>query len=328
VLFAVRYQPLSAANFASGPVTSSGPNIVRVGYANGGTFSFGFLIVNEGQLPVRIQDPDHRSEPAAGPGQARDGRETLRRQPQRVRSLPREVPPVHVGRRRSPMDRGSDALRELRSLRGGHIRDVHAIQGDLHRARAHEACLGPAPQGHRGGLASRLRVRRGPPDARWVLNHTLENSRAEPGALSTTIRRARGYTGSYVWSLILHLGSKLGRLRARGIPQWKRQLAEGRAPARRRDVAGGPTGRREPGSEPRRPQLRCSPWVRDRDVEGAAAELTEQPSPSRGGAERRDRVHPAGAEYGALAPPDPGSAGRERRGQDRDAGGRGPVAAT
>jgi len=55
VLFAVRYQPLSAANFASGPVTSSGPNMVRVGYANGGTFSFGFLIVNEGQLPVKIQ---------------------------------------------------------------------------------------------------------------------------------------------------------------------------------------------------------------------------------------------------------------------------------
>ena len=55
VLFAVRYQPLSAANFASGPVTSSGPNMVRLGYANGGTFSFGFLIVNDGQLPVKVQ---------------------------------------------------------------------------------------------------------------------------------------------------------------------------------------------------------------------------------------------------------------------------------
>ena len=55
VLFAVRYQPLSAANFASGPVTSSGANMVRVGYANGGTFSFGFLIVNDGQLPVKVQ---------------------------------------------------------------------------------------------------------------------------------------------------------------------------------------------------------------------------------------------------------------------------------
>ena len=40
VVFAVRYQPLTAANFASGPVTSSGANVVRVGYANGGTFSF------------------------------------------------------------------------------------------------------------------------------------------------------------------------------------------------------------------------------------------------------------------------------------------------
>jgi len=55
VLFALRYQPLSAANFASGPVTSSGANVVRVGYANGGTFSFGFLVVNDGPLPVKIQ---------------------------------------------------------------------------------------------------------------------------------------------------------------------------------------------------------------------------------------------------------------------------------
>lgn len=55
VLFAVRYQPLSAANFASGTVASAGPNTVRVGYENGGTFSFGFLIVNDGQLPVKVQ---------------------------------------------------------------------------------------------------------------------------------------------------------------------------------------------------------------------------------------------------------------------------------
>ena len=55
VVFAVRYQPLTAANFASGPVTSSGANVVRVGYANGGTFSFGFLVVNDGPLPVKIQ---------------------------------------------------------------------------------------------------------------------------------------------------------------------------------------------------------------------------------------------------------------------------------
>ncbi|HEX9123215.1 MAG TPA: hypothetical protein VF984_07635 [Actinomycetota bacterium] len=55
VLFAVRYQPLSAANLASGPVTQSGGNMVRVGYANGGTFAFGFLVVNDGPLPVKIQ---------------------------------------------------------------------------------------------------------------------------------------------------------------------------------------------------------------------------------------------------------------------------------
>ncbi len=33
----------------------SGANMVRVGYANGGTFSFGFLLVNDGPLPVKIQ---------------------------------------------------------------------------------------------------------------------------------------------------------------------------------------------------------------------------------------------------------------------------------
>ena len=55
VVFAVRFQPLAAANFASGPVTSSGANVVRVGYVNGGTFTFGFLLVNDGPLPVKIQ---------------------------------------------------------------------------------------------------------------------------------------------------------------------------------------------------------------------------------------------------------------------------------
>jgi hypothetical protein len=55
VLFALRYQPLSAANFASGSVAQSDSKMVRVGYANGGTFSFGFLVVNDGPLPVRIQ---------------------------------------------------------------------------------------------------------------------------------------------------------------------------------------------------------------------------------------------------------------------------------
>jgi hypothetical protein len=53
VAFAVRYQPLSAANFA-GTVTESG-NMIRLEYANGGTFSFGFLLVNDGPLPLKIQ---------------------------------------------------------------------------------------------------------------------------------------------------------------------------------------------------------------------------------------------------------------------------------
>ncbi len=55
VLFALRYQPLSAANFASGTVTESGPGMIRLEYANGGTFSFGFLLVNDGPLPLKIQ---------------------------------------------------------------------------------------------------------------------------------------------------------------------------------------------------------------------------------------------------------------------------------
>jgi hypothetical protein len=55
VLFALRYQPLSAANFASEPVPQSDPNLIRVAYTSGGTFSFGFLVVNDGPLPVKIQ---------------------------------------------------------------------------------------------------------------------------------------------------------------------------------------------------------------------------------------------------------------------------------
>jgi len=54
VLFAVRYQPLSAANFAS-TVTESGPGMIRLDYTTGGTFSFGFLLVNDGPLPLKIE---------------------------------------------------------------------------------------------------------------------------------------------------------------------------------------------------------------------------------------------------------------------------------
>jgi hypothetical protein len=55
VLFALRYQPISAANFASESVAQPDQKLVRVGYANGETFSFGFLVVNDGPLPVKIQ---------------------------------------------------------------------------------------------------------------------------------------------------------------------------------------------------------------------------------------------------------------------------------
>jgi hypothetical protein len=55
VLFALRYQPLTTANFASDPVPQVEANVVRVGYTSGGTFAFGFLVVNDGPLPVKIQ---------------------------------------------------------------------------------------------------------------------------------------------------------------------------------------------------------------------------------------------------------------------------------
>jgi hypothetical protein len=55
VLFAVRYQPVSSANFASGSGTESGPNMLRLYYTSGGTFSFGFMLVNDGPVPLKIQ---------------------------------------------------------------------------------------------------------------------------------------------------------------------------------------------------------------------------------------------------------------------------------
>src|ERR671911_1440421 len=55
VLFALRYQHISAANFASQSVPQADQNVVRVTYTSGGTFSFGFLVVNDGPLPVKIQ---------------------------------------------------------------------------------------------------------------------------------------------------------------------------------------------------------------------------------------------------------------------------------
>lgn len=55
VVFVVRYQPLSTGNFtSSGPVTADGANGIRVAYTGGGTFSFGFLLINDGPVPLTI----------------------------------------------------------------------------------------------------------------------------------------------------------------------------------------------------------------------------------------------------------------------------------
>jgi hypothetical protein len=55
VIVAARYQPLSAANLASGSVTQSGPNMLEVQYRSGGTLAIGFLLVNDGPFPAQIQ---------------------------------------------------------------------------------------------------------------------------------------------------------------------------------------------------------------------------------------------------------------------------------
>jgi hypothetical protein len=54
VVFALRYQPLSAANLASDAASQSGPTLVAR-YQEGATFSLGFLLVNDGPLPLKIQ---------------------------------------------------------------------------------------------------------------------------------------------------------------------------------------------------------------------------------------------------------------------------------
>jgi hypothetical protein len=54
VLFAVRYQPLSAANLASDAVPQPGRDMIVPEYAAGHSFSFGFLLANDGPLPVKI----------------------------------------------------------------------------------------------------------------------------------------------------------------------------------------------------------------------------------------------------------------------------------
>jgi hypothetical protein len=54
VLVAVRYQPLSAANLASDGGSGSGRTLV-VPYQQGAPFSVGFLLVNDGPLPIKIE---------------------------------------------------------------------------------------------------------------------------------------------------------------------------------------------------------------------------------------------------------------------------------
>jgi hypothetical protein len=54
VVFAVRYQPLSAGNLASDRASESGPMLV-VRYQEGTTFSVGFLLVNDGPLPLEVR---------------------------------------------------------------------------------------------------------------------------------------------------------------------------------------------------------------------------------------------------------------------------------
>ena len=54
VLFAIRYQPLSTANIASQGASQSGPMLVAR-YQEGATFSLGFVLVNDGPLPLTIQ---------------------------------------------------------------------------------------------------------------------------------------------------------------------------------------------------------------------------------------------------------------------------------
>ena len=159
VLFALRYQPLSAANFASESVAQSDSKMVRVGYENGGTFSFGFLVVNDGPLPVKIQaiQVTGQSELLVTVGLQTAANRYAGSLGQGDPSLDKFLPFTLTGG-----DRRWIVVRtrfgNCGRFAAGASRDVHAVQGDLQRARLHEARLGPAPQGHRGGLASRLRM--------------------------------------------------------------------------------------------------------------------------------------------------------------------------
>ncbi len=131
--------------------------MVRVGYENGGTFSFGFLVVNDGPLPVKVQGMQVTGQSdllvTAGLETAakRYAGGLAQGDPPSTSSFPSRWPGAIAGGWWFARASG-------RSLRGGRPRDVHAVQGDLQRPRVDEARVGPAPQGRRGGIASRLRV--------------------------------------------------------------------------------------------------------------------------------------------------------------------------
>jgi hypothetical protein len=56
VAFAVQYNPFSTRNFAAATAaTDAGNNLVRVSYSGGDTFSFGFLLANNGPVPLTVQ---------------------------------------------------------------------------------------------------------------------------------------------------------------------------------------------------------------------------------------------------------------------------------
>ena len=55
VVFAVRYQPLTIGNFVSSEPVGAGSNMISPVYTEGGTFSFGFMLINDGPVPVTVE---------------------------------------------------------------------------------------------------------------------------------------------------------------------------------------------------------------------------------------------------------------------------------
>ena len=55
VVFAVRYQPLTIGNFVSSEPVGTESNMISPAYVEGGTFSFGFMLINDGPVPVTVE---------------------------------------------------------------------------------------------------------------------------------------------------------------------------------------------------------------------------------------------------------------------------------